>query len=138
MIEYESKTSVDFSKIWLVRSESADTNENMLPYVVHFDKERYLKALIYLVNVPLDCGPIHFAKAKAPEEIEKKRRILPNEYQKKKLNWLCKNDLLDQPVPVVGEAGDLILFDTNTPHHAGIVKPNNVRLALRIDYKQIN
>src|SRR5210317_2178649 len=57
-------SKLKFSKLWIVHSEYKDIDNSKLPYIAHFDKERYFKAMIYLNNVSLNHGPIYFAKAK--------------------------------------------------------------------------
>ena len=37
-------------------------------------------------------------------------------------------------IPMVGSAGDIILFDTNTAHKAGIVSKGYMRRVLRFDF----
>ena len=134
LLEKRSNTTADFFKIWLVRNDSTITVPETLPYVLHFDKQRFLKALIYLHDVNLENGPIHFANAKFPEKIEERRVILPKNHKERRLNWVSNDDIYHNPKPILGKGGDLILFDTNTPHHAGLIEVNHSRLVIRIDY----
>ena len=38
--------------------------------------------------------------------------------------------------PMTGKAGDVIFFDTNTPHKAGIIKGSYYRKVLRFDFER--
>lgn len=61
----------------MVKSKPKDTDSTKLPYIPHFDKQRYLKAMIYLHDVDINHGPIHFGNLQLPAEIEIRRRKLP-------------------------------------------------------------
>ena len=47
-----SFNDLEFSKLWLVYSKSNDTNKNILPYVPHIDKKRFLN----LIERAFICG----------------------------------------------------------------------------------
>lgn len=121
---------VDFEKLWLVKSQSVDTDMTKLPYIAHFDKRRYLKGMVYLNDVTSDHGPIHLTETDL-EAADKARRNLPKDYKERGLNSAPPGTVMS---PIVGNAGTVILFDTNAPHHAGKVSPGMTRKVLRFDY----
>lgn len=131
-----SFNDLEFSKLWLVYSKSNDTNKNILPYVPHIDKKRFLKAMVYLEDISVTEGPIHLGKVDKNYNIEKKRKKLPNDYKIKGLNIIDKKYLYKDLEPMEGKAGDVIFFDTNTPHKAGIIKEGNSRKILRFDFER--
>ena len=127
---------LSFEKLWLISSSSNETNKNKLPYVPHIDKRRYLKAMVYLHDISLDHGPIHLGIIKNKFNLEKKRKQLPNDYKKKKLNIIDKKHIDGDLIPMIGNAGDVIFFDTNNPHQAGMVKNGKTRKVLRFDFER--
>lgn len=133
LIYSQTDYKVKLNKLWLVKTENKDINMTGLPYVPHFDKMRFLKGMIYLSDVDINCGPIHLSN-KSVSGVDKIRRSLPNNHKEKKLNYfdLKQEDL---PVPVEGDAGTLVLFDTNTPHHGGYVEEGCERQVLRFDFE---
>ena len=127
---------LSFEKLWLVSSLSDDTNKITLPYIPHIDKRRYLKAMVYLHDVNLEHGPIHLGRVKSTTDIEQKRKKLPSDYKEKGLNTISDKDLDGSLTPITGKAGDVIFFDTNTPHKAGVIKDNYYRKVLRFDFER--
>ena len=117
-----------------VFSRSNLTKKDILPYKTHFDKQRRLKAMVYLHDIDLEHGPIHLGKVKNNIDIDLKRKELPDDYQKKGLNSINSSLLNGDLIPMTGKAGDVIFFDTNTPHKAGIVKEGFSRKILRFDF----
>ena len=128
------KSDLNFLKVWLVFSKSNITKENILPYKTHFDKQRRLKAMVYLHDIDLEHGPIHLGKVKNNIDIDQKRKELPDDFQKKGLNSINKSLLNGDVTPMTGKAGDVIFFDTNTPHKAGIIEDGFNRRILRFDF----
>lgn len=128
------KSDLNFLKIWLVISRSNLTKKDILPYKTHFDKQRRLKAMVYLHDINLEHGPIHLGKVKNNINIDLKRKELPDDYQKKGLNSIDSSLLNGDLIPMTGKAGDVIFFDTNTPHKAGIIKEGFCRKILRFDF----
>jgi len=129
-------TDLKFEKLWLVSSLPDNVNKNALPYVPHIDKQRYLKAMVYLHDVSFENGPIHFAKLKNKINIEQKRVKLPQNYKKLRLNLIDENHLKGNLIPKIGKAGDVIFFDTNTPHKAGVINKGYSRKVLRFDFSR--
>jgi len=124
-----------FDKLWLVPSFFDEEKPN-LPYLSHIDKKRYLKAMVYLHDITVDHGPIHFAKANKKINIEQLRKKLPKDYKKKLLNVIDDNYLHGKMKPMTGRAGDVVFFDTNTPHKAGIIKSGFYRKIIRLDFER--
>jgi ectoine hydroxylase-related dioxygenase (phytanoyl-CoA dioxygenase family) len=129
-------TDLKFKKLWLVNSKSNSNDKSKVPYVPHIDKNRYLKAMIYLNDVSISNGPIHLGKAKNNIDIENIRINLPHDYKVKKLNVINNKDLEKNLIPMTGKAGDVIFFDTNTPHKAGNISEGYYRKILRFDFER--
>ena len=127
-----------FEKLWLVHNTSNNSDKTQLPFIPHIDKQRCLKAMVYLHNVNLSHGPIYLGKIKNSFDMEQKRIKLPKNYRKKNLNFVSKNELQGDMIPMLGKAGDVIFFDTNSPHKAGIVKKNYSRKVLRFKFVRPN
>ena len=47
-IDSKCNYNVLFEKLWLVKTQSTDTDKGKLPYIPHFDKKRYLKGMLLL------------------------------------------------------------------------------------------
>tara|TARA_B110000483_G_C18075206_1_gene495808 strand:- start:28 stop:720 length:693 start_codon:yes stop_codon:yes gene_type:complete len=124
-----------FNKIWFVETEHQNSDMKKLPYKLHFDQQRFFKAMLYLHDVSLDHGPIHFGKIREDIKINVIRKNLPKNYKDLNLNDIKQIDLVERPKPLIGKKGDLILFDTNEPHHAGLVSPKFKRKVLRFDFE---
>jgi len=74
---------------------------------------------------------------KDEEELTKRRIKLPQNYQEKGLNTIADKDLDGNLTPITGKAGDVIFFDTNTPHKAGVIKNSYYRKVLRFDFERL-
>jgi len=122
------------AKVWLVETQPTDIDPTKLPYFPHFDRHRYLKAMVYLHDVDEDHGPIHFGNSSNPSAIEYRRRRLPTNYKEFGLNGVKSSEMESFFEPVLGKAGDAIFFDTNTPHSAGIVRDGFERRVIRFDF----
>lgn len=127
-------SGIALDKVWFVKSQSKDTDPNKLPYLPHFDKHRYLKAMIYLHDVVEDHGPIHFGRLLNPAEIDTRRRRLPANYKDLGLNIIKASEMISGMEPVLGKAGDVIFFDTNAVHRAGIASEGFERNVIRFDF----
>ena len=92
--------------------------------------------MVYLHDVSYDHGPIHLGVAKNTIAIEKRRKELPKDHQAKGLNTIDNKDIDGDLIPMIGKAGDIIFFDTNTPHKAGILKKGYYRKVLRFKFKR--
>lgn len=129
------KNDLIFEKLWLVSTSPNKVNETELPYIPHIDKDRSYKAMIYLHDVSLKHGPIHMGRARNNFNVEKMRKNLPHNYQENKLNSISDYDLEGALTPMIGKAGDVVFFDTNTPHKAGILQNGYYRKVLRFKFK---
>ena len=92
--------------------------------------------MVYLHDINLDHGPIHLGKAKNNVDIEQIRKKLPQDYKKRGLNILNSNQIDGNLTPILGRAGDVIFFDTNTPHKAGEITEGYNRKILRFDFER--
>lgn len=134
-LEFQSNLeNITLQKVWLVHSNSEITDAKKLPYLPHFDKRRFLKAMVYLEPVNAKNGAIKLGEAKDENAIEKRRRMLPLDYKEKGLNTISHDELREELVSVQGNAGDVIFFDTNVPHAAGIVDVGLDRKIARFDF----
>ena len=125
-----------FQKLWLFSWISNDTDKKILPYVPHFDQHRVLKAMVYLHDVSLDHGPIELGNVKNTFNVDQLRINLSENDKEKGLNIIKKEDLKENLTPMTGTAGDVIFFDTNTPHKAGIIKKGFYRKVLRFTFER--
>lgn len=122
-------------KVWVVLTEPSVADQTKLPYVSHFDKRRFLKGMVYLHDVEIENGPIHFGKYKESFKVNEIRRKLPKNHKELGLNLVTSENMSESPSPVLGEAGDLVLFDTNAPHKAGTVAEGYFRKVVRFDFE---
>jgi hypothetical protein len=127
---------LNFKKLWLVSTSSDNIKKDRLPYVPHIDKNRYLKAMVYLHDVSLNHGPIHLGKVKREIDLEDERKKFSKDYKEKGLNTIIDEKIEGNLVPMTGKAGDVVFFDTNTPHKAGIVSDGYCRKILRFDFER--
>ena len=122
-------------KLWLVSSTSENVRTDELPYIPHFDKRRYMKAMVYIHSVTKDHGPIHIGKAKDKTDIEMRRIKLPGDYKMLGLNLIENTEMIGAMEPMIGNSGDVIFFDTNSPHKAGAISKGYERRVLRFDFE---
>lgn len=101
---------------------------------LHFDRLRCLKAIVYLKDVDsIDNGPFSIVP-KTHNKSAELRRSFKNEsnYENKKnridIDYI---NLYKEPIPILGKAGTLVLFDTDTWHLGGIVQNNCERKVIR-------
>ncbi len=127
---------LSFKKLWLVSSSPNNTKKDHLPYIPHIDKNRYLKAMVYLHDISLNHGPIHLGKVKSNINLEHERKKFTKDYKKKGLNIVGHEKIEGNLFPMIGKAGDVVFFDTNTPHKAGIVSDGFNRKILRFDFER--
>ena len=95
---------------------------------LHFDVKKTLKFFLYLndvnvVNGAFSCVPGSHKKT------EKIRGIYGNEISYENRHLTRQLDYKDDHIiPIEGEAGDLIIFDTDVWHRAGIVREGERRV----------
>jgi len=101
---------------------------------LHFDRIYTFKFFIYLTDVDEDCGPFSVVP-KSHVKGKQLRSQTRGEYEELKNRILLDYPDLgytsDEVVPILGNAGDLIIFDTDLFHLGGVVKENNKRLIIR-------
>ena len=131
--EYFDSEDVEISKIFLAESSSTGTEVDVLPYKMHFDKDRYLKFMIYLRDVGEGDGGITFAKKEWNTSLQEE--LLSREALKEEN--VVEVDDLSKIEEMKGLAGTCIVFDTNITHKAGQVLSKQKRLVLRIDTRAI-
>jgi SAM-dependent methyltransferase len=127
-------SAVSLAKVWFVKTQPKHTQADKLPYLPHFDKHRYLKGMVYLHDVEKGHGPIQFGRVIEPVKIEIRRRSLPQNYKELGLNTIKISELETDMEAILGKAGDVILFDTNAVHCAGIVSEGFQRNVIRFDF----
>ena len=110
-----------------ISTETSSAQE--VPFAAHIDRDRYLKAILYLDNVSSSDGPIYLA-SRTPSHFEGKRNSFTRRSKEFGENLIGNSHCL----PVLGEAGTVVIFDTNTPHHAGQIEPGGQRRILRLDF----
>ena len=129
---------IGFNELFLTHEfkENKDLARNGF---LHFDRIHTFKFMIYLTDVTQDSGPLSVVpksrsvgKNLRESAWEKKRN---NEYDSVKNRiFLDYNELGysdSDVVPVTGDAGTLIIFDTDTFHLGGVVKEGNDRMIIR-------
>ena len=133
ILNYNQIINLKFENLWIVKSSKLLYKKNELPNIPHIDKERFFKVMIYLNEVELSNGPIHFNKD-LPSKYEKLRCSLPKDYKSKKMNVI--SDVNENEfIPCIGNFGTTIFFDTNTPHFAGEIKNFSTRKILRFNFR---
>ena len=126
---------LELNKLKFFNTTAINVKKDEVPYVPHIDKKRFFKAMVYLHDVSLNHGPIHIGKVKNNSiDLEKIRINLPSDYKEKKLNIIDHQYLDGDLTPMIGKAGDVIFFDTNTPHKAGVINSKYSRKVLRFDF----
>ena len=95
---------------------------------LHFDVKKTLKFFLYLNDVTTTNGAFSCVP-KSNKESEKIRQIYGDEISYENRHLTRKLDYTDdQVIPIEGEAGDLIIFNTDVWHRAGIVKEGERRV----------
>ena len=124
--------SLRFGQLWLVKSRPENIHADAVPFVPHFDRQRFLKAMIYLDDVTSRDGPFTVA-SQPPSRTDALRRSLPDDYKERGLNVI--RDLQAAGFTAcTGMAGSVIFFDTNSPHYAGHVQGSGQRRVFRFDF----
>lgn len=101
---------------------------------LHFDRLRCLKAIVYLKDVDsIDNGPFSIVPKTHNKSAELRRSFKNESNYKNKKNRIDIDyiNLYKEPIPILGKAGTLVLFDTDTWHLGGIVQNNCERKVIR-------
>ena len=124
--------SLAFAQLWLVKSREENIHADVVPFVPHFDRQRFIKAMIYLDDVLPADGP--FTVASQP-------RLAPTAcagFYPTTDKARGMNVVRDVPVAhftaCTGPAGSVIFFDTNSPHYAAHVQASGQRRVFRFDF----
>ena len=123
-----------FDDIWFVKSIEEIYEPKKLPYVPHIDKVRKLKVMVYLNDVSINDGPLFISKIN-PNNYEKFRKNLKPNYKIRQENEI-KDLKIENYLPLKGNFGTTIVFDTNAPHFAGkIQNKNSLRKIIRFNFR---
>lgn len=136
--EYYKEDDIRYpSNLFIARSFGTENSpdgviEDGPPYALHYDKQNKFKYFFYLTDVTVEDGATHFAPGLHREV--KKRRLaeLERGLDVSDLSNTIE-DIEEEIVPAVGDAGTLLVFDTDVPHHAGGLAEGHEREVLRID-----
>lgn len=123
--------TIAFKQIWMVHSDPKIVDSEKLPYIPHFDAARTIKGMIYLQKVCSNSGPISIATTDL-SNIEVARKNLTRDYRVSGENSIGLREL--DYHQVIGEGGDVVIFDTNAPHFAGIPVVGFDRKVIRVDF----
>lgn len=99
---------------------------------LHFDRWRSLKAMVYLTDVDASSGPFSIVPESQKEGAELRRKFnnLPYEKRPNRIE-IDFPDLYIEPQKILGKAGTLILFDSDTFHKGGDISKNKERKLIR-------
>lgn len=137
-------TSVQLSKIWFQRTSNHSPDgfsEKTTPFLPHIDVHRMWKAMIYVDDINVENGPF-MSSYLDPNLFEEGRVSASIRIETGQSNpqeeWsaLLKNLTIADFTPVVGQAGTVHVFDTNTPHLAGTPKGQKFRRIVRLDFQK--
>lgn len=136
--KYLSAESVFGSRIQLVETRRTPASLNVIPFVVHYDRVRFLKFYLYLQDTTEKDGAFLISNVNQVRHVEKERC-------KQKQLGLKWNELSGKMAqnfsgsfePIIGDAGTLIVFDSSQPHRHGEIENNNTRKVIMIEC-QIN
>lgn len=131
------------SNLWTAKSRGtpespSGTPSDGPPYAYHFDRQNNFKFLFYLNDVGIEDGPTHFV----PEYHQEYKRYRLEWIEEGKDIWDLANvmwhyhvsgEAEEKGVPIVGDAGTLVIFDTDAPHRAGELGLGHERQIMRID-----
>lgn len=108
------------------------------PFAYHFDRLNKFKFFFYLSDVGLDDGPTHFVPEYHKQYKEHRRKWLEQNGDRSDLSnvtwhYHVSEEAANKEVPVTGNAGTLLIFDTDVPHRAGELALDHTRDIIRID-----
>jgi hypothetical protein len=101
---------------------------------LHFDKKNCLKFFVYLTDIDESSGAFFCSPGSRSVGGDLRRKMVAeNNYEEKRRLEVEFPELIERhpPEPVIGEAGTLIVFDTDTLHMGGKVKKGKDRLVVR-------
>lgn len=136
--EYYEENDVHYpSNLFIARSFGTENSpdgviEDGPPYALHYDKQNKFKYFFYLTDVTVDDGATHFAPGLHHEVKQRRLAEIDRGLDVSELNNTIE-DVEEEIIPAVGDAGTLLVFDTDVPHHAGGLAEGHEREVLRID-----
>ena len=104
---------------------------------LHFDRMRSIKFLLYLSDVNVDSGPFsvvpgsHFLGAKLRQKSNEETKQYEEVKNRIDIDFPDVVPHPEQLLPIVGNAGTLIVFDTDIFHLGGLVKEGHERKLMR-------
>ena len=91
--------------------------------------------MLYLSTVTNEDGPFKIADLNPDNYEIIRRELIKKPYANDKILNKYMSSLSEKDFkPIVGKKGHLVLFDTNTPHVAGIPEIGRTRKTLRLDF----
>ncbi len=130
----KNENKVKLESIWVQKTteNSYHFDPTKLPFIPHIDKKRMFKIMVYLNEVNINDGPIHFIESSG-NEFENLRLNLKDDYKKTGGN-LIRNFQKSDYISCYGPIGTAIFFDTNCPHYAGKIENNGHRMIYRFNF----
>jgi len=101
----------------------------ILPW--HFDRIQSLKFFIYIKDVTINDGAFEYAPGTHNEGHYRANYHLATGITLEQLPNDIPADEIINPVPIEGQAGDLIIFDSDGFHRGGTVSPDGERMVMR-------
>ena len=100
---------------------------------LHFDRLRCWKAMVYLTDVEKGCGPFSVVPKSHKTGYQLRQAFInaPSYEEKRNRIKLDYPELYEEPTPLYGPAGTLILFDTDIFHWGGKGETGNERKLIR-------
>lgn len=129
-------------KIWFQKTNGVTPSgfsSDRTPFRPHIDTHRMRKAMIYVHGVEEQDGPLYSShldpNAFESGRVSASRRIESGaSTPRKEWDELLANVSPESFRPVVGDAGSVHIFDTNTPHFAGTPVGERERSVIRLDF----
>lgn len=130
--KFENYKGLKLSKIWFVNSSFENSKPGELPYVLHFDRRRFLKIMLYLTDVGEHDGPFTVSDFHVEKLVKQRKNI------KRFSKDLMENTNIEKIdyKPINANAGDCVIFDTNCPHFAAPVGKSRNRKVIRLDFER--
>lgn len=104
---------------------------------LHFDRTNTFKLFFYLFDTDEDCGPFRAVidTKMVSRKLRQKEWVRTSDYAKIRnrppIDYPDLGYTEDSGDPVLGPAGTLIIFDTDTLHKGGLITQGHQRLILR-------
>lgn len=136
--EYYDDDDVRYpSNLFIARSFGTEDSpdgviEDGPPYALHYDKQNKFKYFFYLTDVTADDGATRFAPGLHQKVKQRRLDELEQGHDVSELSNTIE-DVGGEIVSAVGDAGTLLVFDTDVPHRAGSLAEGHDREVLRID-----